>query len=116
MKEFRDNKELKDIIATIARGTEYGLGRNVQIRFVPADKMQHFRIPSTKYYPYGESIIDPVVFLGKVLIALETALTIQRLSRSTEKIKIGVEIGLPRDAKKIIDGMKEQLRRTKNKY
>jgi hypothetical protein len=113
MKEFRDNKELKDIIATIARGTEYGLGRNVQIRFVPADKMQHFRIPSTKYYPYGESIIDPVVFLGKVLIALETALTIQRLSRSTEKIKIGVEIGLPRDAKKIIEGMKEQLRKRK---
>jgi len=113
MKEFRDNKELKDIIATIARGTEYGLGRHVQIRFVPADKMQHFRIPSTKYYPYGESIIDPVVFLGKVLIALETALTIQRLSRSTEKFKIGVEIGLPRDARKIIEGMKEQFRKRK---
>lgn len=113
MKEFKDNKELRDIIATIARGTEYGLGRQVQIRFVPADKMQHFRIPSTKYYPYGESIIDPVTFLGKVLIALETALTIQRLSRSTEKFKIGVELGLPRDARKIIDGMREQFKRRK---
>ena len=50
---------------------------------------------------------------AKVLIALETALVVQRLSRSTEKRKIAIEVGLPRDAKKAIEQMKEEFRKRK---
>jgi len=85
----------------------------LEIRYVPPDKMVHFMVPSMKYYPYGESIYDASQYTAKVLMALQTALAIQRLSRSTEKRKIAIEVGLPRDAKKAIEQMKEEFRKRK---
>jgi len=113
MKEFKNNKELQDIIKYVINGSDRSYGRQLNIRFVPPDKIQHFKVPSTKYYPYGESIFDSVSYSAKLLISLETALAIQRLSRSTEKRKIGIEIGLPRDAKKMVEALKEQFRKRK---
>jgi hypothetical protein len=111
MKEVKANKELVDIIKAMVRSSEPQ--QAMEIRYVPPDKMVHFRVPSTKYHPYGESIFDSVQYSAKVLIALETALAVQRLSRSTEKRKISVEIGLPRDAKAVIEAMKEEFRKRK---
>jgi len=113
MSEFKNNDELKDIIKNLIGGSQFGYGKQINIRFIPPDKMQHFRVPSTKFYPYGESIFDSVAFSAKLLISLETALVIQRLSRSTEKRGIGIEIGLPRDAKKMVESLKEQFRKRK---
>jgi hypothetical protein len=111
MKEFKDVEEIRDIIRHMLVRSEPN--RALEIRFVPPDKMVHFHVPSAKYYPYGESIFDSMQYTAKVLIALETALAIQRLSRSTEKRKISIEMGLPRDAKKLIEGMKEEMRKRK---
>ncbi|MBY9000058.1 MAG: portal protein [Candidatus Heimdallarchaeota archaeon] len=111
MKEFKNDKELVQIIQAMIRGSD--TNEAMQIRYVPPDKIVHFKIPSTKFHPYGESIFDSVQYAGKVLIALETALAVQRLSRSTEKRKIAVEIGLPRDAKNVIESMKEEFRKRK---
>ena len=111
MKEFRGDKELKDIIRSMIKQTD--LNKSLDIRYVPTDKMTHFKIPTTKFYPYGESIFDSSQYSAKVIIALETALAIQRLSRSTEKRKIAIEIGLPRDARKAIEEMKEEFRKRK---
>lgn len=111
MKEFQNNKDLKDIITSLVSNSDPH--QALQIRYIPPDKMQHFLVPSLKYFPYGESIFDTTQFSAKVLIALETALAIQRLSRSTEKRKIGIEVGLPRDAKKAIEAMKEEFKKRK---
>ena len=111
MAEFKDDDELKDILKYMVKQTN--ISQELEIRYVPPDKIVHFLVPSTKYYPYGESVFDPSQFSAKVLMALETALAIQRLSRSTEKRKIAVEIGLPRDAKKAIEQMKEEFRKRK---
>ena len=111
MKEFRGDKELKDIIRSMIKQTD--LNKSLDIRYVPTDKMTHFKIPTTKFYPYGESIFDSSQYSAKVIIALETALAIQRLARSTEKRKIAIEIGLPRDARKAIEEMKEEFRKRK---
>lgn len=111
MKEF-NTKELKDIIATLVDSTQT-TSKILNIRYVPPDKMQHFMRPTIKYYPYGESIFDSCQFTAKCLIAMETALTVQRIARSTEKRKIAVEIGLPRDAKKMIEKLKEEFRKRK---
>jgi len=111
MKEFKNDKELADIIRAMVRGSD--INEAMQIRYVPPDKVVHFKIPSTKFHPYGEGIFDSVQYSGKVLIALETALAVQRLSRSTEKRKIAVEIGLPRDARNVIEAMKEEFRKRK---
>jgi hypothetical protein len=111
MKEFRDDKELKNIIKSMIVHSDPQ--KALDIRYVPPDMMVHFKRPTTKYYPYGESIFDSTQYAAKVLIALETALAIQRLSRSTEKRKIAVEIGLPRDARQAIESMKEEFRKRK---
>lgn len=111
MKDFKDDKELKDILSALVSNAD--LNKSMDIRYVPPDKMIHFRVPTTKYYPYGESIFDSVQYSAKVLISLETALAVQRLSRSTEKRKIAIEIGLPRDARKAIELMKEEFRKRK---
>lgn len=111
MKEFKNTKELRDIIKYMVSQSDQN--RALEIRYIPPDRMVHFMVPSTKYYPYGESIFDGGQYMAKVLIALETALAIQRLSRSTEKRKIAIEVGLPRDAKSAIEGMKEEFRKRK---
>jgi len=109
--EVSDLGEIKHIIKSIAQQADPN--KIMKIRFVPPDKMQHFKRPSTEFYPYGESIFEGSKYSAKVLIALETALAIQRLSRSTEKRKIGIEIGLPRDASKMVEAMKESFRKRK---
>lgn len=111
MKEFKDDDELRELIKSMIRNTDFN--RVLDIRYVPPDKMVHFYRPTTKYYPYGESIFDSGQYTAKVLIALETALAVQRLSRSTEKRKIAIEIGLPRDARKAVESLKEEFRKRK---
>ena len=111
MAEFNDNEELANIVKFMLNNATPT--KALEIRYVPPDKMTHFKVPSTKYYPYGESILDASQFTAKLLMALETALVIQRLAKSTEKRKIAVEVGLPRDAKKVIEGMKEEFRKRK---
>lgn len=111
MKEFKNDKELISIIKSMIHMTNPN--EAMEIRYVPPDKIVHFKIPSTKYHPYGESIFDSTQYTAKVLIALETALAIQRIARSTEKRKIAVEIGLPRDARTVIESMKEEFRKRK---
>lgn len=111
--ELRGNKELQDILRYIISTSDIRNGRHLNIRFVSPDKMQHFKVPSTKFEPYGESIFDSVSYTAKLLISMETALAIQRLSRSTEKRLIAIEMGLPRDAKKLVENLKEQFRKRK---
>jgi len=109
--DAQTNEDLKDIISKFIKSSN--LHENMTIRYVEPDKMQHFMVPSLKYYPYGESIFDACQFTAKLVISLETALTIQRISRSTEKRKIAVEIGLPRDAANLIQKMKEAFKKRK---
>jgi len=111
MDEFKDNKELMDLIKYMVKKSDPN--QALEIRYVPPDRIVHFKRPTSKYYPYGESIYDPSQYTAKVLMALQTALAVQRLSRSTEKRKIAIEVGLPRDAKKAIESMKEAFRKRK---
>lgn len=110
IKEVSDNEELRKTIEFMLKTSNPS---NLSVRFVSSEKIQHFQVPSLKYYPYGESIFDSCKFSARVLIALETALTIHRLNRSTEKRKIGIEVGLPRDSKKLIENIKEEFRKRK---
>lgn len=113
MAEFQNHEEVKDLIHHMLKHTT-DKSKALEIRYVPPNRMQHFSLNgSDKYFPYGESIFDHMQFTAKIIVALETALTIARLSRSTEKRKIAVEIGIPRDAKNIIEKMKEEFRKRK---
>ena len=82
---------------------------DLRIRYVNPDLIQHFKLPSTKYYPYGESIFDSVLFACRMYIAQKTAALVKQINASTDKRFISLEIGLPRDAKNVIEQMKEQI-------
>lgn len=113
VKELKDadNKELKSIISQMIRETDPN--KIINIRYIPTNRMQHFQIPSMKFFPYGESIFENVQFLAKMLIAMETAMTIYQINRSVEKRKILVETGFSRDSKQAIEDLKEQFKKRK---
>ena len=111
IEDMNKSDEIKEIVSDIIKQSSQEM--SLTIRYISPDRMQHFFKPSTKNYPYGESIFYGTEFNSKVLISLETALAVQRINRSTEKRKIAIEIGLPRDAQKMIQKLKEQFRKRK---
>lgn len=110
-----NKKELKDILNRVMSSVEledesFGESqKKIKIRFVPDERMVHFRINEKKFYPYGESIFQKSIFHAKLLIALESAATIKRLTNSTEKQIVYYESGMSRDEKSIVEGIKNQL-------
>jgi len=86
---------------------------NLEIRFVPTMRMQHFKIPSQRFFPYGESIFYKSTFQGKLLIALETAVTMKRITDSIEKRVIYFETGLSRNGKNIVEELKTKFKKRK---
>jgi len=87
--------------------------KDLRIRYVPPSMMVHWKLDSDAYYPYGESILDNIAFDAKLLMALKTSTTIKKLSHSTDKRIISIETGLPRDAKNLVELVKEGMRKRK---
>ena len=56
-------------------------------------RLVHFKLPSTIYDPYGESIIDCVLPLIEQLRLMERALLIARVSRSAERRVYNINVG-----------------------
>ena len=85
----------------------------ITVRFVPEERMVHFRIPSAVYDPYGESIITPIQELAKYVIASEKALLIYRLTRAPEKRIFKIHIR--KDTQEADEIIQEIMRETKQK-
>jgi len=82
---------------------------DLKIRYVAPEFMEHFRINVSRYAPYGESILDSSVYDAKLLMALKTAAAIKKINACSDKRFVNVEVGLPRDAKTIVQKMEEAL-------
>lgn len=82
---------------------------DLKIRYVAPEFMEHFRINVSRYAPYGESILDTSVYDSKLLMALKTAAAIKKINACSDKRFVSVEVGLPRDAKTIVQKMEEAL-------
>lgn len=87
--------------------------KDLKIRYVPPELMVHWRINVDSFDPYGESIFECVNFDCRLLMALKTATTIKNLTHATDKRVIAVETGLPRDAKNIVETLKEGINKKK---
>ena len=105
-----DIKDIKELVRNMIANTDRAY---FNIRYVPAARMQHFKNPSSRFYPYGCSIFDASLFTSKILISLETALAIHRLNSSTEKRKITYDLGISRDAKNQAENLREMLKKRK---
>ncbi|NPB00329.1 MAG: hypothetical protein GXO10_03045, partial [Crenarchaeota archaeon] len=103
--------EFAQIVARLTSTAKFDT--NIKVIYVRPEYMQHFKIDSDKYKPYGESIFSSVELDAKILIALKTALASWRISSSVEKRIVAVEVGLPKRASEVVQKLKQTLRQRK---
>ncbi len=111
LNERKDNIKISDDIRKVLLVHLSKIKRNedLKVRYVAPEYMEHFRINVSKYAPYGESILDSSLYDCKLLMALKTAAAIKKINACTDKRFVSVEVGLPRDAKNVVQKMEEIL-------
>ena len=85
-------------------------GRRVRVRLVPTSRMVHFTIPSPEYYPYGLSIVDPLVLPGKLYLLHSLSNIIMKLSRAAPIRKWVIETGPRGISSNLLERFKRELR------
>lgn len=111
-KEFRVAKdEVKNMIMRSIAEFEQEETTDFKIRFVPPERMEHFVLGKRRFFPYGESIFCKITFAAKLLIALETAITIKRVADSSDKRIMYIETGTPRNVRDLIEEIKETMKK-----
>lgn len=112
LKKYVNNSgDLASIIASILEYYQYSLLNAKQIRFIPAEKIVHFRIPSVIFNPFGEPYILGILNHAKFLVASEYAQIIYRLTRAPERRLFRVNIGQDRRASKYIEDIISETKR-----
>jgi len=103
--------DLRDVVSKYL--TTIKNNEDLKLRYVPPHLMSHWRINTDVFDPYGESIFESVKFDSKLLMAMKTAKTIKTLTSATDKRVVSIETGLPRNAKNLVEMIKEGLRKRK---
>lgn len=67
--------------------------KKLRIRFIRPDNMLWFRTSGSDFYPFGTSVIDPLVFPGKLFMFTNLANTVYKLSKASQVRKWIVETG-----------------------
>lgn len=55
----------------------------INVRFIPVDRMIHLCYNPNEYSPYGTSIIDPLVYPGKLYLLTQLTNVVMKLSRAS---------------------------------
>ena len=108
-----DKKEVTSMLKKVLKEFDMEKKLEFKVRYVPSERMEHFKLPSRRFFPYGEGIFHRVTFSAKLLMAFEIALVIKRISDSSDKRAIYVEQGLPRNVRNVIEEIKEALQKRK---
>jgi len=82
----------------------------LNIRFINSERMFWFKMPSSDYYPFGQSIIDPLVITGKLLMFNTLANSIIKLSRASLIRKWTVELGSREDSSALLQKLKRSFK------
>lgn len=109
-----NKKDVLELLQRTVKEHEEEKVKRLKIRYVPPERMQHFVVDKKRFFPYGESIYHKINFSAKLLIAMETAITIKRMSDSSEKRLIYIETSLPRQIRNSIDQVKEAMQKKKH--
>jgi hypothetical protein len=106
------DEDLYYSLKRILLGTkENGLFRKkLKIRFIKPENMLWFRSSGSDFYPYGSSIIDPMVFPGKLYMFTSLANTVYKLSKASQIRKWTVETGSKQDHSALLQKLKRQFR------
>lgn len=118
-KEFSDHlkKTLRDdlyysIKKLVASSSNTSLFRTkLKVRYIKPEDMFHFTNVSTgTYFPYGDSIIDRLIFPGKLYLLTQLANAVTRLSRSSIMRKWTIETGSREDVNSLLQKLKKNLK------
>lgn len=83
--------------------------KNILIRYVSENDMQHFCIDVNKYKPYGTSVFDGVMADAKLYLAGKTAMMIDRIAHARDQRLAFVEIDFTNEVATYIEDVKRAL-------
>jgi hypothetical protein len=109
-----NKKEMKDLLARLVKDLDNDSNsKEVKIRYVPPERMEHFHINERINFPYGEGVFEKTMHSAKELIAIKTAITVRRITDSVDKRVIYIETNMPRNSRNMITLLREALRKRK---
>lgn len=83
----------------------------LKVRYIAPDNVFHFKNPgSGTFYPYGDSVIDQLIFPGKLYLLTQLANAVTRLSRSSIMRKWTIETGAREDVNSLLQKLKRNLK------
>lgn len=82
---------------------------SVNIRFIPFDKMIEFQTPSSEYFPYGDSLVDPLVLPSKLYLISQLSNIVLKLSRASLIRKWIIDAGPYRQHMGLIQKIRREL-------
>ena len=87
--------------------------KKLSVRFISVDSMYKFPISTSSTYPFGESIIDPLIYPGKLYLLTQLSNMVTKLSRSSIIRKWTVDVGSRENESDILNRLKKQIRNQK---
>ena len=100
--------DLKDTITNILKNHMSG---DVVIRFIPIENMQHFKIKSEEFDPYGESYFYNILPMIKQYLSKLLASTLYALARAGRHLLIEVDVTNDHDARNRIESVRRALKK-----
>jgi uncharacterized protein (UPF0147 family) len=108
-----DKIELKSMLNRIIQDMDENNSKNLKIRYVPPERMEHFNINHMENFPYGEGIFEKTMYSAKLYMALKSAITIKRMTDASDKRVIYVDTTMPRNSRNMIETLKDKLKKRK---
>lgn len=100
--------DLKDTITNILKNHTNG---DVVIRFIPIENIQHFKINSEEFDPYGESYFYNILPMIKQYLSKLLASTLYALARAGRHLLIEVDVTNDHDARNRIESVRRALKK-----
>jgi len=88
--------------------------KSTNVRFIPLSDMVHFKNHgSVEYAPFSRSVVDPLVFTGKLYMLAQLANSISKLSRASVIRKWKIDTGTSRMTGQMVNRLKRELYNTR---
>ena len=81
----------------------------LEVRFIPVSRMVSFNLASSDNYPYGGSLLEPLMLPGKLFILTQLSNVMQKLSRSPLTRKWIIDSGSQQNVGQLLQKLKREL-------
>ena len=82
----------------------------IEVRFVPTNRMVQFNITSSEHYPFGNSLIEPLLLPGKLFILSQLSNVMHKLSRAPLSRKWIIDQGSVQMPGQLLQKLKRELK------